>query len=753
VRRLPPDPTRRKYSFEIVLMAEREGIFTVPPFAVAVDGEKVMTSPLRLQIRAPRPATEMALSITVEPTQLRVGQPATVTVTWTSEAPLGRCKQLLLEIPLLADARCQLFPLDPPVEEAQRTGLPVNNMRVFAQSGTSADKRQFLSFRYMLIPRQPCILSARPARLVCALLEADPPPDQGPNYFYKQFFSAPNDKETYERIYLAAPLPEITVAAITAAGRNGRYAEIVGPCALRTTVVPEHLSVGQAALLTVHLDDMAFARHITALPAAALAGLGPEFQISAAPIRETSADRSRSFTHILRPLRAGIARIPAVVIQTFNPDSGEYQTLRSTPLAITVEPDRENASRTVTPRNNSKPPSPLSGIRHNRLHEPTMMSVCNTFAFFGRFWWALLPLPPLVWLALLPLARRWDRCRRDPLYARAVGALWRFRTTAWRNEETAWRNYLADRLALCAEALTAETVAEALRAREVDVNLVAETRRRFEERDAAEYGNRPTAPSASTHRLVRRLHKATVPLLLVCSLWTPLRGSAAENPDDLFARAIQMREEKPDAAQPLLAEAALCFESAERFLNAGNAWFFTGENGRALANYRAAERRSPFDGQLRESIEFLRANRADSFPPSASPPGRVAAVWMRFCTWSTVLRVGLFVLAYLIVWTCFVAAQLLGWRVRRAVWIALVVAALVPLASVVQSGSQPDEGVVIEDGVARLGPGYAYDPAFEHPLHKATEFLWLETRQGWVRVRLPDATEAWLHESDCMKVQ
>ena len=137
-----------------------------------------------------------------------------------------------------------------------------------------------------------------------------------------------------------------------------------------------------------------------------------------------------------------------------------------------------------------------------------------------------------------------------------------------------------------------------------------------------------------------------------------------------------MRGEKPDEAQPLFVEAALRFESAERFVNAGNGWFFAGENGRALANYRAAERRSPFDRQLRDSIEFLRANRADAFPPPAAPSGRLAASLDPVLHLGAVLRVGLFVVAYLVAWTVFLAAQLAGWRVRRAVWAVLAVAVM-----------------------------------------------------------------------------
>ena len=79
-----------------------------------------------------------------------------------------------------------------------------------------------------------------------------------------------------------------------------------------------------------------------------------------------------------------------------------------------------------------------------------------------------------------------------------------------------------------------------------------------------------------------------VPLLLLSSLLVPLRAGAGDRADELFSLAMQMREEKPDEARPLFIEAALRFESKEQFLNAGNSWFFAGENGRALANYRAA---------------------------------------------------------------------------------------------------------------------------------------------------------------------
>ena len=62
---------------------------------------------------------------------------------------------------------------------------------------------------------------------------------------------------------------------------------------------------------------------------------------------------------------------------------------------------------------------------------------------------------------------------------------------------------------------------------------------------------------------------------------------------------------------------------------------------------------APFDSQLRESIAFLRANRADAFPQPTTPAGTLSSAWSRYGTWAPVLRVGSFVVAYLLAWTLF----------------------------------------------------------------------------------------------------
>ena len=265
--------------------------------------------------------------------------------------------------------------------------------------------------------------------------------------------------------------------------------------------------------------------------------------------------------------------------------------------------------------------------------------------------------------------------------------------------------------------------------------------------------SRKDTSSLNTGKLV--LQPATrmpsLPILFLCCL--PFFSSDAAPADDRFERAMEIRAERPDEAAPLFTEAALEFEAEKRFFNAGNSWFFAGEDGRSLANYRAAENRRPFNKQIRESIAFIRTQRTDRFQGSEKSNLLFSKVWNRLCLYSPALRIGILTLMYLIGWVAFLTARTLGKPIRRKARIVYGAHASVIALSLVWSVFHPSEGVVIQAAEARLGPGYAYEKAYENILHDATEFQWLEERDGWVLARLPDDSEAWLRETACVQIK
>jgi len=730
----------------IELVPERAGILTIPPIGVRVGDRDIQSPPLRVDVLTPHRAEGMDLKVSITPTGIYVDQAAELTVTWSSRTPFSRLKGLFFELPLLGMKNIDVYPIDPAVPEPQRIGLPLNQQRVMAKKSELPEGGQSLTFSFKLVPRAPGVFRSGEAKLGCDLLHNATAPIQYISYFNNSFFEQPAPADNYEQVYLSAPIPELTVTALPVKGRTERYAGIVGPCTATASVEPRDPVVGQPMLLTVSLDGVDFGRSVNAIPAAALDGLKPEFHVVPEPIRETATATARSFTYVVRPLRAGLDHIPAVAIQCFDPRSATYETIRSASIPIHVAPDGTKIFYEPDALSNSDRPVPLAGIRQNPAKQPVIMNIYRIVESAARFWWLCALVPPLLWLLIRPLARHLDRCRRDPAYARASRAARNFRRAAPAGVDAAWRNYLADRLDMDPAALTSGTVTSALEMRGVDPSLVGEVRDRLEKRDAALYskGGAPGADPALTRTLVERLQRATR-LAILLLLFIPFSVSA-QSPENLFEKAIRLRAEKPDEAIPLFTRAALAFEAQEKSLDAANSWFFAGENGRALANYRAAESRAPFDRQIRESIAFIRAQATGAIVAPDSPIAGGIGFWGRFSRMTPPLRVGWIVLVYLFGWLLFFVSRLRGFRVHRVIWIVLAIAILVPSASLITSLFQHREGVIIQQATARLGPGYAYDQAFQSPLVGATEFLWLEERDGWIHSRFPDNSEAWLPE-------
>lgn len=43
--------------------------------------------------------------------------------------------------------------------------------------------------------------------------------------------------------------------------------------------------------------------------------------------------------------------------------------------------------------------------------------------------------------------------------------------------------------------------------------------------------------------------------------------------------------------------------------------------------------------------------------------------------------------------------------------------------------------------------------AYKEPLHEAAEFEWLDEQNGWVHIRLPDNSDAWVRNPACVQVR
>lgn len=226
-----------------------------------------------------------------------------------------------------------------------------------------------------------------------------------------------------------------------------------------------------------------------------------------------------------------------------------------------------------------------------------------------------------------------------------------------------------------------------------------------------------------------------------------------------FDRGSALLTSAPDEAMPAFQEARdklqavvdAGVENGQLYYNLGNAHLRLGEIGRAIADYRRAERLIPGDDRLEANLRFARSLRRDHIVASGQRELlRTLLFWhyslpVRARTTAAMAGYGLF-------WLLLVARQL--WpraRIRYpalaclALWVVLLVSVMTDLPS----QSRLTEGVLVADEVVvRKGNGEAYGLQFEQPLHQGVEFKVAELRGDWIRIEFADGNQGWVRERD-----
>jgi tetratricopeptide (TPR) repeat protein len=181
--------------------------------------------------------------------------------------------------------------------------------------------------------------------------------------------------------------------------------------------------------------------------------------------------------------------------------------------------------------------------------------------------------------------------------------------------------------------------------------------------------------------------------------------------------------------------------SAALYFNLGNAFFKSGQIGRAIAAYRQAERITPRDPDLRANLQFAR-NQTQG--PTLWP-GRLQR-WLGRLSLNewTLLAAGA-------VWLWFILLAILQWRpalkpvLRRY---AFLVAGIAVVLCVCAAGSlrenrfTPTAIVIAHDATVRYGPLKESPRAFT--VHDGAELRVLDQKDEWLQVSAGPRRVGWL---------
>lgn len=227
-----------------------------------------------------------------------------------------------------------------------------------------------------------------------------------------------------------------------------------------------------------------------------------------------------------------------------------------------------------------------------------------------------------------------------------------------------------------------------------------------------------------------------------------------------FRQGNEQVSSDPDAARDHYDQAILRYQKiveeggiANQYLyyNLGNAYLLKGDLGRAILNYRRAEKTGSVNADLDRNLAFARSKRLDQVPVKAEK--RVLHT-LFFWHYDFSLR-NRFLLACIgwavawlaaLLWLARARFRFLRWFTLTAILITLCLVGSV-LLDAYHAWKNPQGVIVAESIVARQGDGENYAESFKQPLHAGTEFDLLEQRSGWLRICLSDDTQTWIPSS------
>lgn len=239
-------------------------------------------------------------------------------------------------------------------------------------------------------------------------------------------------------------------------------------------------------------------------------------------------------------------------------------------------------------------------------------------------------------------------------------------------------------------------------------------------------------------------------LLLALAVLMPVQNAPVAEAEALFALGHRLYGEGDFRGAAAAYEGAreTGWTSPALELGLGNAYFKSGQLGRAVLHFERAHRLAPRDPDVQHNL-LLARERVETVAESPPPPADAAVRWLSIHVGANSLAVGLFAL-YLAV------LGLVGFRLwtrEPRPWLRRALVVLVPLllfTTVAAVGTaryeaQPRAVVVAEAVALRTAPSataVAAETAPEGAVLPVTA-----ERGAWRGVRLPDGTTGWAEAS------
>jgi tetratricopeptide (TPR) repeat protein len=189
-------------------------------------------------------------------------------------------------------------------------------------------------------------------------------------------------------------------------------------------------------------------------------------------------------------------------------------------------------------------------------------------------------------------------------------------------------------------------------------------------------------------------------------------------------------------------------KNSRLYYNLANAYFLDGKLGRAILNYRKAEKLDSSDENIKKNLEFARSRRIDKVTVNTE---KKVMQTLFFWHYDFSLKTKSILTCIFFGILCLCAALTVRRGLIGHLMIVLVICGVLTImflaSAVIETKNQNSRNYgVITAGevVARQGDGQNYPPSFKESLHEGTEIQLIESRPRWYHIKLTDESTAWI---------
>ncbi len=240
-------------------------------------------------------------------------------------------------------------------------------------------------------------------------------------------------------------------------------------------------------------------------------------------------------------------------------------------------------------------------------------------------------------------------------------------------------------------------------------------------------------------------------LAVVLLLMVPRVLAQSMSPTEAMLAANQNYEagqfEQAIAGYERIIEAGI--RNSDVYYNLGNAYFKQGDLGRAILNYRRAQRLDPRDADIAANLTVARAQTIDQL--EVSNEGTLTNLIQIAEEWLTLNEAAILALILWLLISIFAILAIFLPRWRRAWSVGIVVVALFLVIGLISMANRlykerqyPPAVIVAVEIDATSGPGGADQYLVEFNLHTGAEVRLLESRPDWRRITLPGDLQGWV---------